>query len=364
MQIATVPTYIMSGRNDAMNQETRKKVILWMALALSISMLLTILVPSLIVRKTDQPEQTSNFLPEPEEGLTDPVSEAVSPLIVPVYLTKEKRVDHIDLENYVRGVVAAEMPADFELEALKAQAIAARTYIIRRWLAEDRSNVPDEEALVTDTVLHQAYLTDEELKRQWGSENFERNRERLNQAVEETRGQVITYQNKPIEATFFSTSNGYTENSEDYWTNPIPYLRSVASPWDKEIAPRYKETISIPYSEFRSKLGLSETLSASSVFANSKVLEYTDGKRIKKLSIGGKTFSGKEVREKLGLNSSQFQWKLNGKEVEITTTGYGHGVGMSQWGANGMAKEGKTAVEILKHYYTGVEVQNASNIAN
>ncbi|GIP35568.1 stage II sporulation protein D [Paenibacillus sp. J2TS4] len=341
-----------------MNEQMRKKVMIWMASALLVSLLITILIPSLIFRKNDTPLPPKVFLPEAEKAWPNSSSDAIPPVIIPVYLSKEMRVDHVDLEQYVRGVVAAEMPVDFELEALKAQAIAARTYIVRRWMEEDRSNVPVEGAIVTDTVQHQAYLTDKELKLQWGSEAFQRNVEKLSQAIDQTKGKIITYQNKPIEATFFSTSNGYTENSEDYWSEPIPYLRSVASPWDKSIAPRFQETIRLSYKQFLSKLGLSEALPAAATLNNSKVTEYTEGRRIKKVSIGGQTFSGKEVREKLGLNSSHFQWKLSGKEVEITTTGYGHGVGMSQWGANGMAKEGKKAEEILKHYYTGVEIEN------
>ncbi|MCU6339437.1 SpoIID/LytB domain-containing protein, partial [Enterobacter quasiroggenkampii] len=136
----------------------------------------------------------------------------------------------------MRGVLAAEMPSSFELEALKAQAMAARTYIMRRLLAQDTSGAP-EGSDVTDTVSHQAYKPLAEMERLTNEATA-----KLSRVVEETQDQIITYEGKPIMAAFFSTSNGYTENSEDYWGNPVPYLKSVASPWDERVAPRFAES--------------------------------------------------------------------------------------------------------------------------
>lgn len=278
-------------------------------------------------------------------------------LIVPVYLTKEKRVDRVPLEEYVRGVIAAEMPIEFELEALKAQALAARTYIIRRLAEKDFSGVPEKDAWVTDTVAHQVFLPEPTLKSRWGPEEYRKNMEKLNRAVKETDGKILTYEGKPINATFFSTSNGYTENSEDYWNVHVPYLRSVPSPWDKSISPEFKKTVRISLADFSSKLRLG-AVPASATAVGMKVVELTPGHRIAKLKLAGKTYTGREVREALGLNSSQFQWTVKGNVVEITTFGYGHGVGMSQWGANGMAQAGKTAEEIVRYYYTGISVSS------
>jgi len=285
-----------------------------------------------------------------------------SSLRVTVYLTKEKRIEDVPLEQYVRGVLAAEMPAEFELEALKAQAIAARTYVIRRIKNKDYSNVPVEGALVTDTVAHQAYLTEEGMKKKWPDpKEYVANKNKLTEAVNETLGQIITYQNEPIIAAFFSTSNGYTENSEEYWENFSPYLRSVKSPWDERISPKFTETVTLSTKDFASKLGIA--LAANGSKPALKVLEETAGHRIKQIQVGNKVFTGREVREKLGLKSSQFTWKWQKNGIELTTYGYGHGIGMSQWGANGMAKEGKTASQILRYYYSGVNISKLSDNA-
>lgn len=184
----------------------------------------------------------------------------------------------MSLEQYVRGVVAAEMPMEFELEALKAQAMAARTYILRRLLDGDQSSVPVPEAMVTDTTAHQVYVTDQELKQRWGEENYVSYMEKLNRAVTETKDIILTYQGQPIEASFFSTSNGYTENSEDYWNVALPYLRSVASPWDAKLSPRYKETITLTGKELQRMLGLSSAIPVTSGNTSSiKVIERSAG---------------------------------------------------------------------------------------
>jgi stage II sporulation protein D len=271
---------------------------------------------------------------------------------IPLYRTKENKVEKLPLEEYLIGVVAAEMPPEFEMEALKAQAITARTYLIRRIVEKDFSDVPTG-AWVNDSIQHQVYLDDETLREQWGA-LYEENRAKIARSVKETEGLILTYQNQPINATFFSTSNGYTENAEEYWQTEIPYLRSVPSPWDLS-SPRYKETIRMPIETFEQKLGV-KVSNLGDAQNWSKVIDRTTGKRINRIIIGNKTFTGREVREKLELNSSSFTWQRDKDQLLITTYGYGHGVGMSQWGADGMAKEGKKAVEILKYYYQGVEL--------
>ena len=174
-----------------------------------------------------------------------------------VYLAKEKRIEKVPLEIYIRGVLAGEMPITFEPEALKAQAIAARTYIVRRLASGDRSGLPVEGADVTDTTVHQVYVPLGRLVSRWNGAERETNLAKLNRAIEETRGEIVTYEGNPIEALFFSTSNGYTENSEDYWNASLPYLRSVSSPWDRKISPEYKDTTAMPLTVFYQKLGLS-----------------------------------------------------------------------------------------------------------
>lgn len=330
----------------------------WMPAATLIAALLivTLLIPGILVKRMSGSDPDGNAVPAGSE-----LQEQHKQLLVPIYLTREQRIDQVPLETYVRNVLAAEMPALFELEALKAQAIASRTYIVKRWLDGDSSQVPVQGAIVTDTVAHQAYLTEEQMKRNWEGPDYASRLDKLNRAVNETKGIVVTYGHKPIQASFFSTSNGYTENSEEYWRDPIPYLRSVPSPWDKALSPKYTATTTISLQEFAKRLGV-VSVPAIAKSGSIKVLSTTAGHRIKTITIGGKTFTGREVREKLELNSSQFTWKINGSSIEITTFGYGHGVGMSQWGANGMAKEGSSAEAILKYYYQGVELENVSSL--
>ncbi|GAA3412855.1 stage II sporulation protein D [Paenibacillus hodogayensis] len=330
----------------------------WLPAAAFLAALLsvTLLLPGMLVKRTPAalPSVTVDSL---QQGGSDRTS---LPLI-PVYLSREQKVEQVPLETYVRNVVAAEMPAQFELEALKAQAIASRTYIVKRWMDHDTSQVPAEGALVTDTTAHQAYVTVDEMKRNWGETEFDSRLDKLNRAVNETAGLIITYDHKPIQASFFSTSNGYTENSEDYWRDYIPYLRSVPSPWDKELSPKFTAKTTFALKEFASRLGITD-VSALARSGGLKIVSTTEGHRIKTVTIGGKAFTGREVREKLQLNSSQFTWKLAGASIELTTYGYGHGVGMSQWGANGMAKEGKNAAAIIQYYYQGVKLEQISSL--
>ncbi|AMA71658.1 MULTISPECIES: stage II sporulation protein D [Aneurinibacillus] len=275
---------------------------------------------------------------------------------IKVFRVETGKIESVPLEDYVSGVVSGEMPAEFEMEALKAQALAARTYIALRLAKKDFSDVP-KGAHVTDTVKHQVYIDEKQKRERWGS-SYTWKEARIRQAVEETSGQVLTYQNEPINATFFATSNGYTENSEDYWGYKLPYLRSVKVPWDAN-APRYQETVtmSIDQLEKRLKVKIAQPVAAGNDSWN-KTISRTAGQRIKEIKIGDKVFTGRQVRELLGLNSSHFSLSIKGQNVVIRTFGYGHGVGMSQWGANGMAKEGKTVEEIVKYFYKGVNIEN------
>ncbi|WP_409303178.1 stage II sporulation protein D [Peribacillus sp. SCS-155] len=276
---------------------------------------------------------------------------------VAVYRSEQKTVEELPIEKYIVGVVAAEMPAEFEMEALKAQALTARTYIVSQLVQKGKKGLP-EGADVTDTIAHQVYRSDEQLKKDWGSA-YDKKIKKVTEAVNETAGQILTYKGNPITATFFSTSNGYTEDSEDYWGNAYPYLKSVASPWDK-ISPKFYGKTAIPVQEFERKLGVmigqTETIGT--------IIKRTSGKRVGVIEIGGKQLTGKQIRELLGLRSSDFGWERKGNEIVVTTKGYGHGVGMSQYGANGMALEGKNYKDIVKHYYKGVAIQSSNPFLN
>lgn len=264
---------------------------------------------------------------------------------VDVVRTDTQKTESVPLESYVAGVVAAEMPASFEKEALKAQAVAARTFILTQTLKGND---------VTDTVDDQVYKDEQDQKNMWGSE-YEENKGKIEEAARETEGKILVYNNEPITAAFFSSGNGQTENSEDYWQSAEPYLISVASPWDKE-APNFEQEVELPKQEAEEKLGVS--LPDSGVIGD--VTQRTAGGRIASITIEGKSFTGREVRELLDLPSADFQMIADGTEVVVKTKGYGHGVGMSQYGANGMAKEGKTYEEITAYYYPGASLEEAS----
>ncbi|PTM56734.1 stage II sporulation protein D [Desmospora activa] len=282
---------------------------------------------------------------------------------VKVYLTEEKKVVDVPLEAYIRGVVAAEMPAEFHTEALKAQALAARTYIVDRM---QRGNFSDMEAMgeeaaaaqVSDTVQHQAYLPDEQLREKWKNQ-YQQYSQKVNEAVQATQGKVIMYDGKPIYAAFFSTSNGLTENAEDYFEESYPYLRSVDSSWDEE-SPKYLDEKKVSVSDLLQKLqektGKKVAVSAASGSGWMEVKKRTEGERVATVRVGDQDFTGRQVREALDLASSDFEWSIDENEITFRTKGYGHGVGMSQWGANLMAQQEKTAEEIIAHYYRGVDI--------
>ena len=277
--------------------------------------------------------------------------------MIRIQLTGESRVETVPIEWYVRGVVAGEMPADFELEALKAQAIAARTYIVRKLLTASGDG-GRAKADVSDSTEDQVYVPVSKLAGLWPDGHAAQQKlDRISEAVAETKGLILTYEGEPIQASYFSTSNGYTENSEDYWSVSLPYLRSVPSPWDTHTSPRYKNTVTMKLKDFYKKLGVAYRKSGTI-----KVVSRTDGRRVKELAVGKERLSGREVREKLGLHSSQFEWSIEGDTITLTSFGYGHGVGMSQYGANALAAAGNDAKQILRYYYQGVTIEQASKL--
>ncbi|MDQ0257216.1 stage II sporulation protein D [Evansella vedderi] len=315
-----------------------------------------LVIPSLLVVgfSNDDPVPVNTFSSEedvPDLVVTD--GEPMEEKVISVFRTESETIEEVPLEEYIAGVVAREMDAAYEMEALKAQALTARTYIINLLLMDSNLDLPDG-ADVLDTVQHQVYSNEEEMRERWGTD-FDWKMARIKQAVYETQGQIITYNGEPITASFFSTSNGFTENSEEYWTSEISYLRSVESPWDRE-SPRYEGEASFSVERFEHTLGVS--LGDGSV---GNVLSRTTGGRVAKIEIGGQEFTGREIRELLELDSTDFTIERVGDVIEVETRGWGHGVGMSQFGAHGMAQEGFTYDQIIKHYYQGVEIQHADS---
>lgn len=248
-------------------------------------------------------------------------------------------VKEIELEVYLAGVIASEMPYTFEEEALKAQCVAARTYVMQRGLHVD------------DSTSSQVYHSESELKEIY-DENYEEMANKIQKVIEETRGEVMTYEGEYISALFYSSNNGFSNDASWYYANEVPYLKSVPSSWDTQ----FEKTNAVIE---KSVLECKEALQVSSL--DIKDIVFYENGYINTIVIGNKSFTGREVREKLGLRSSCFTLEVDADIVRIYTSGYGHGVGMSQYGALGMAKEGYTYQEILKHYYRGVEIVNLKN---
>lgn len=285
--------------------------------------------------------------PKLEQNMDD------SALSVPVMRTQTEELEHVPLETYVARVIASEMPAEFEMEALKAQGVAARTYIVDLLLHHGEET----DAFISDQTDDQVYSNDEELREIWGSD-YSWKMDKLLEAVAATEGEIITYNEMTITPAYFSTSNGYTENSEDYWENEIPYLRSVESKWDEE-SPSFLDQRTFTKEEIEAALAI--TLNDHDL--TQIEMTHTDSKRVEQVTIGDHQFSGRDIREKLDLKSSDFTIEQKNDHFVINTKGFGHGIGMSQYGANGMAKEGKSYKEILAYYYNGIDVQTVDEIA-
>ncbi|MGL4730208.1 MAG: stage II sporulation protein D [Clostridium sp.] len=281
---------------------------------------------------------------------------------VDVYITKQDKIVSVPIEEYIKGVISSEMPVNFELEALKAQAVAARTYTVAHTKKMGGGCKKANGADLCDTTHCQVYLSKDEKIKSWGVTG-EKNWKKIEQAVNGTKGQVLSYEGELAKgAYYFSTSSGKTENSEDVFVNALPYLRSVESKGEEK-APRYKSVVTIPYTEFVEKANneYDANMVTANIKSQIKILQRTEGGSIKAIKLGDVTISGPKFRTLYGLNSANFEMNYLDTAMEIRCAGFGHGVGMSQWGANAMAKDGKKCADILKHYYTGIKLETINN---
>ncbi len=263
---------------------------------------------------------------------------------IKVKQVSKNEIIELNLEEYLIGVLAGEVPVDFEEEALKAQAVVARTYALKRVKETNKYDV-------VDTTKNQVYLDNDHLVEVWGKD-YDKNMERIKKAISDTSHECIFYDGKLIDALFFSTSVGMTENSEEIFSYNIPYLRSVSSTWDETASPIFKEHYTFELKEFYELLKLPYNKSLKIEKTN-----VTSTGRIKVIRINGVKFTGTQVQQRLKLKSNHFNIEKVGNTVEVETKGYGHGVGMSQYGANGMAKEGYNYLEIIEHYFKDVEIK-------
>lgn len=280
--------------------------------------------------------------------------------VITVFLNKEKEILTVSEFEYVCGSVAAEMPLTYHEEALKAQAIACYTNGLRCKFSTDKSNTFGAD-ITDDTTVHQGYLTKEKRKEKWGDE-FEKYEAKLEKAVNDVLGEYLTYDNEYCLCVFSAICTGTTESAENVWGSKIPYLVSVKSSGDT-LSPAYSSTSTFTKSQFISvmkDLGVSINSKADLKDVIDKEKTSKSG-TVLKIKIGEKTFTGDEIRNAFSLRSAAFKISVSENEITFKVSGYGHGVGMSQYGADYMARQGSTYEEILKHYYKGAETEKHSD---
>ncbi|MBQ8768391.1 MAG: stage II sporulation protein D [Oscillospiraceae bacterium] len=316
-----------------------------------VAVALGVILPQLLLSAVRQ-----RPLSEPAETLTPTQQETqLSPSARSTYLpvlTAENSIHVMELEAYVLGVVLAEMPAEFEMEALKAQAVVARTYALRRLSRQDRHA---DVAVCADPNCCQAYMTEEEFLQKGETVS---GLEKIARAVEATKGQVLIYGGALIEATYFSCSGGRTEDAVAVWGEVIPYLQAVDSPGE-ENAEKYWEEVHFTAEEFEDALGRDLSGTPRSWLGKRT---FTAGGGVQTMVIGGIAYTGTQLRQLLGLNSTAFTMAAEDGGITVETLGKGHRVGMSQYGADAMARGGSSYDEILMHYYPGTRIDKTENI--
>lgn len=316
---------------STMSGVSKMKIPKWEIL---IAIVLCIVFPFTLARYIDIGEKKSTN--EPDITLKDPAYITV--------LFNDETVKKIPLQEYLVGVLLAEMPMSFHQEALCAQAVAART-VVMHGMHNGRKHVNVD--ICTNSACCQGYISPEEYQSKGGTGA---DLEKAMEAVAVTNDLVITYQGQLIEATYFSCSGGRTEDAVAVWGTDVPYLQSVDSPGE-ENATYFTEVKTFTVDNFRKCLSI-----ANEKRLNVESITYTDGGSVEEIVISGKAFTGVQMRNLLGLKSTNFTIQVSANEVLITTKGFGHRVGMSQYGADAMGREGKNFREILTHYYTGTEV--------
>lgn len=298
------------------------------------------------VKKHHTPEETPPVTQQTEATQTPQSSQQMIPV-----LKGDGTVQNMDLEEYLTGVVLAEMPSEFESEALKAQAVVARTYALKRTTT---GNKHPENAVCTDPACCQAYREQEEFLE---AGNSEEQLQKVRRAVQQTKGQVLTYNGNLIEATYYSCSGGRTEDAQAVWGAEIPYLQSVESPGE-ENASHYIDTVQFSTTEFCRLLDRELPENPETWIGT---VTYTAGGGVDRIVIADQEYQGTQLRQLLSLRSTAFVITAAGDTVTITTKGYGHRVGMSQYGAEAMALTGNDYAHILAHYYPGTLLQQWQN---
>lgn len=317
---------------------------------------LIITIPCLAFIGTSKPPYTSK---KASSGIissdTEKATDADS---FKLYNHKTKKVETVSVRDYLIGVVGAEMPASFHSEALKAQAVASHTYALN--MKEQQRKSPNKSLngadLSTDPATSQSYMTKEELKEFYG-EHFETYYKKISEAVDSVIDKVIIYQNEPIAAAFHSISGGMTEDPANIWGKSLNYLKPVLSDGDF-LAPDYESKVTLTADEVKAKLSakFSDIQWTDEPGKWITVKTLTDSKSVKEADVCGTTVSGTDLRSALGLNSAYFTVSFAEGKFTFDVKGKGHGVGMSQYGADYLARQGKSYEDILKYYYSDVTI--------
>lgn len=272
--------------------------------------------------------------------------------------TKTNTIEEMDLDQYLYGVVSSEMPADFQMEALKAQAVVARTYTIYKIIHNATKH--GEAAICDDSTCCQAWISKEDRMSRWDENVRESNWNKIIEAVNSTQGKIITYNGEPINAFFHSNSGGTTEIPINVWGGTgYPYLQAVQTAGESEYA-QYASEVILGKDEVTQKVKEKHPDIEINWEEEDciKILEYTESGRVKTLKLGNLSLSGVEVRSLFGLKSTNFEITRENDQIKFSVKGYGHGIGMSQTGADSMAKSGSNYEEIIRHFYVGVEIEN------
>lgn len=317
--------------------------------------IIVIAMPSAVVRSCRPVDK-----PPPPTVDRTPIESPAGKVMINVFNPTTGKLEEMTLEEYLVGVVTAEMPASFGLEALKAQAVVARSYTVnqmRAYAGKGCDKHPQAD-ICTDSTHCQAWEDEEKALGKWPAQEAPAYLNKIRDAVRDTAGKVAKHNGNLIDAVFHASCGGHTENSENVWSTALPYLRGVEDPYCA--GTRWSKT-EYEFSGAQFAQAILPYVSAVPVSSSGRPLldnaVRSNTGRIKQLSIAGETVNGRDFRSALKLPSTNATWQITGEKVTFTVRGYGHGVGLCQYGADGMAKAGKDYLQIIQHYYTGVEVK-------
>lgn len=290
----------------------------------------------------------NNGINQQDPSATSLSDEASADNTVSVFLVSENKTTDVEAVDYLVGAVAAEMPASYHTEALKAQAVASYSYLM--WVKENSDNPGYD--ITSDPSTHQGYLTDDEMKEKWG-DKYENCKNKIQEAVSAVYGEYLTYKNEPVLALFHAISPGMTQDSKDVWQSELPYIKPKSAPGDT-LSPDFDSEVSVPCQKIRELFSLGNKTKDSELI---DISELSDTSFIKEINLGEKTVSAGDLASKLGLRSPYFTAEYNQGNYIFKVKGYGHGLGMSQYSADYMARQGSDYREILAHFYEGTKIE-------